>query len=103
MPALNAQQVIWQTVAAIPFGKVATYGQVARVAGLPNYARYVGTVLKNLPEDTALPWHRVVNAQGRLSFPTGSDAYQRQFALLISEGVVILEGKISIADYAWQP
>lgn len=61
--------IIWQLVASIPKGNVATYGQLAIMAGYPNHARYVGTILKNLPNDSTLPWHRVVNAKGELSFP----------------------------------
>ena len=79
-------ELVWAVVSSIPHGRVATYGQVARVAGLPNHARYVGTVLRNLPHDTQLPWHRVVRAHGKLAFPKGSDAYHRQKNLLEEEG-----------------
>ena len=64
----NAEKV-WQIVHDIPSGHVATYGQIAILAGLPGHARYVGTVLKNLPSQSRLPWHRVVNAKGCISFP----------------------------------
>jgi len=95
----NLNEIIWQIVAAIPRGKVATYGQVAKSAGYPGHARYVGSTLRNLPTNTTLPWHRVVNAQGRLSFPPGSDAYKRQLSLLASEGAVFIDKKLSLKDY----
>jgi len=86
---LNIQlnELIWQVVAAIPYGRVLSYGQVAKSCGYPNHARYVGTTLKMLPEDTRLPWHRVVNAKGEISFPVNSEAYKRQISLLEKEGV----------------
>ena len=93
---------IWQVVNGIPMGKVATYGQVARLAQLPGYARFVGTVLKNLPDETRLPWHRVVNAKGQLSFPHGSHQYRRQQSLLESEGIRFTNGKFSLTTYQWQ-
>lgn len=71
------------------------------MAELPGYARYVGTVLKKLPPDSRLPWHRVVNAQGRLSFKPGSSQYLRQKSLLESEGVVFIKGKFSMRRYGW--
>jgi methylated-DNA-protein-cysteine methyltransferase-like protein len=61
------QRQILEVVALIPFGKVATYGQIAQLAGLPKHARLVGTVLKNLDEGSHLPWHRVINSQGKVS------------------------------------
>ncbi|MEX2468906.1 MAG: MGMT family protein [Pseudohongiellaceae bacterium] len=93
---------IWQVVSAIPAGRVASYGQVASLAELPGYARYVGYVLKNLPEDTRLPWHRVVNARGQLSFKPGTRQYRRQKALLETEGVVFIRGRFSLARYRWR-
>ena len=59
---LSKAERIWRVVASIPKGYVASYGQIAKVAGLPGYARFVGTTLGKLPRDTWLPWHRVVNA-----------------------------------------
>jgi|SRR5690606_4325118 len=102
MAMLNRNEIIWQIVASIPKGKVATYSQVARLAGYPNHARYVGFTLKNMPEDTTLPWHRVVNAQGRISFAAGSEAYQRQRSLLESEGIVFDNMKLPLRTYGWR-
>ena len=99
-PKLN--EIIWQVVASIPKGKVATYGQVARVCGFPNHARYVGSTLKKLPTGTTLPWYRVINAKGEISFPQGSDAYTRQKSLLESEGVKFNNTKLSLSVYGWR-
>ncbi|MEX2131920.1 MAG: MGMT family protein [Pseudohongiellaceae bacterium] len=93
---------IWQVVSGIPKGKVATYGQVARLAQLPGYARFVGTVMKNLPRETRLPWYRVVNAKGMLSFPHNSHQYRRQQSLLEAEGIRFSNGRFSLAVYQWQ-
>lgn len=101
MPQLDIREIIWQIVASIPEGKVATYGQVAKAAGYPSHARLVGTTLKTLPKDTVLPWYRVINSQGKISFSEGSDAYQRQKSRLESEGVVFLKGKVSLKYYGW--
>lgn len=65
---------IWQVVAEIPAGQVCTYGLIARRAGLAGAARRVGAALRQLPADSAIPWHRVINAQGRIAFPEGSEA-----------------------------
>ncbi len=84
---------IWQVVALIPAGKVATYGDVARLAGLPGAARRVGAALRALPPDTRIPWHRVINAQGKLSLPEGSRAQYTQRERLEAEGVVFSGAK----------
>ncbi|MCG8413115.1 MAG: MGMT family protein [Pseudomonadales bacterium] len=98
---MTNQERIWQVVHQIPRGKVASYGQVAKLAELPGYARYVGYVMKNLPAGTKLPWHRVVNSQGRISFPRNSSSYQRQKTLLEKEGVVFIKGKFSMKEFGW--
>jgi len=95
-------EIVYQLVAAIPKGKVTSYGQIAKLAGYPNHARIVGNILKNLPSDTSLPWHRVINAQGKISFPQNSDAYQRQRLLLEKEGVSFKNSKVISQHLAWQ-
>ena len=70
---------------------------------LPGYARYVGTTLSKLPDNSSLPWYRVINSQGKISFPAGSDTYERQIKRLENEGVVVKEGKISMKIYRWKP
>lgn len=98
---MNNKEKIWQVVNQIPPGKVATYGQVARLAELPGYARYVGYTMKMLPAGTRLPWHRVVNSQGKLSFPVDSRQYQHQKRKLEVEGVVFIKGRFSLREYQW--
>jgi len=96
---LTINEIIWQVVASIPKGCVATYGQIAKLAGYPNHARYVGATLKNLPQDSALPWHRVVNAKGELSFPQHSEQFHQQKALLEAEGITFESFKLSLNTY----
>ena len=93
--------IIWFTVSQIPVGKVMTYGQIAKACGYPGYARYVGAVLKKLPSDTDIPWHRVINAQGRISFPCDSEAYHRQLERLRTEGVNVENGRITLRHYQY--
>jgi methylated-DNA-protein-cysteine methyltransferase-like protein len=99
----SRQQRIWQALASVPEGKVVSYGQLAELAGLPGYARFVGATLKKLPKDTRLPWHRVINASGRISFERGSPAYQRQKQRLLGEGITVEQGRISLSRYRWNP
>ena len=96
MTNIDPEQRIYAVLAAIPSGVVVTYGQVAELAGLPRAARLVGRTLRHLPSDSTLPWHRVINASGRISFPQGSEQYQRQKQLLEAEGVVFLKGRLSL-------
>ena len=95
---------IHAVVRRIPRGRVASYGQVARVAGLASHARLVGYAMAALPDATSVPWHRVVNAQGRVSRRTtrGADSLQR--ALLEREGVRFdAQGRIALARFGWRP
>jgi methylated-DNA-protein-cysteine methyltransferase-like protein len=96
---LTINEIIWQIVASIPKGSVATYGQIAKLAGYPGHARYVGATLKKLPEDSVLPWHRVINAKGELSFPVDGQQYQKQRALLEAEGIEFKSFKLSLSRY----
>ena len=95
--------MIWQTVTAIPSGRVATYGQVAALAGMPGAARQVGAALKKLPAGSNVPWHRVVNAQGRISLPAASNSFKEQQARLLAEGIDIAAGKLNLRQWQWQP
>ena len=95
---------IWQVVTLIPPGKVSTYGDVARHAGLPGAARRVGRALRGLPEDTGIPWHRVINAQGRISLPPGSAARHAQKERLNAEGVHFSNfQRIDLKMHRWFP
>lgn len=87
---------ILAAVHAIPRGEVAAYGEVARRAGLPRRARLVARVLAR-SADPALPWHRVVRADGRIAFPVGSEGFDEQARRLFDEGVVVSRGRVAIA------
>ncbi|WP_419810207.1 MGMT family protein [Bacterioplanoides sp.] len=88
---LSPTERLYTVLANIPAGKVVTYGQLAELAGLPRRARWVGQTLKNLPANSTLPWFRVINAQGKISFPPGSEAAERQANLLQEDGVEVSE------------
>lgn len=103
MPNPEHQSRILQTIAAIPRGKICTYGKIAELAGLPRHARLVGATLKNLPKGSKIPWHRVINSQGRSSFPEGSDAFNKQQQRLEAEGVILTGGKYNLRHYLWTP
>jgi methylated-DNA-protein-cysteine methyltransferase related protein len=93
---------IWQVVASIPKGNVSTYGMVAQKAGIHRAARRVGLALRGLPADTRIPWHRVVNAQGRISLPEGSVAQGIQRSRLETEGIRFkTNGSIDLRQYGW--
>ena len=94
---------IWSVVRRIPPGRVATYGQVAREAGLGRGARQVGRALAALNDRDDVPWHRVINARGCISLPPGSAGRAEQRARLAAEGIEVVSGKISLARYGWQP
>jgi methylated-DNA-protein-cysteine methyltransferase related protein len=97
----NFTQRVYQVIAAIPYGRVATYGTVARLAGSPRAARQVGGILCRLPADTRLPWHRVINRFGTLSLR--DDDYQRQQGCLQQEGIPCQPScPIDLAHYGWQ-
>ena len=95
---------IYAVVRRIPRGRVATYGQVAKLAGLPGHARQVGYALHALPESESVPWHRVVNAKGGVSprSEPGWDGVQRQ--LLEREGIDFdAQGRIALREVQWRP
>jgi methylated-DNA-protein-cysteine methyltransferase-like protein len=99
-------QQIYDVVKRIPKGRVASYGQVALAAGLPGHARLAGYALFNLPRELwdKVPWQRVINAQGRVSYSEarhGHDHLQRE--LLEAEGVEFDQrGRVSFALYGWK-
>ena len=102
MEKMSHEEKIWQIIHKIPKGNVASYGLVAKLAGLPRYARHVGYTLKCLPAQTKLPWHRVVSAKGAISFKRGTEKYIRQKSLLEKEGVHFSKGKFSMEEYEWK-
>ncbi|MEL7298463.1 MAG: MGMT family protein [Pseudomonadota bacterium] len=102
MDRAERHAAILSAVSRIPRGRVSSYGVVAKVAGLPRGAREVGRVLSQLPSGTAVPWHRVLNAQGRIHNAASSDAGQRQIARLRDEGIRVERGRVSMREYGWQ-
>ena len=95
---------IYAVVRRIPKGRVATYGQIAALAGLPGHARQVGYALRRASETLRLPWHRVINAQGRVSQRSSPDGDRLQYLLLDSEGIDFdVHGKIVLERYQWKP
>ncbi|MBO6554951.1 MAG: methylated-DNA--[protein]-cysteine S-methyltransferase [Pseudomonadales bacterium] len=93
-----AKHRVFQVVSQIPHGKVASYGQIARLAEMPSHARLVGRILSQLPLNTQLPWHRVVNAQGEITNPGRT----RQAKRLTDEGVTLINGRVSLKLYGWE-
>jgi methylated-DNA-protein-cysteine methyltransferase-like protein len=102
--ATNRYARIYAVVRRIPRGRVATYGQVAELARLPRQARLVGYALHALPEHSALPWHRVINARGRISLgrgTSGGDLSQR--FRLEAEGIQFdANGRVSLRQFSWR-
>ena len=96
---------IYAVVRQIPRGKVATYGQVARLAGLAGHARQVGYALHALTGGEDVPWHRVINSLGTISFSPDRDNHDSlQRRLLEDEGVFFnREGKVNLRKYLWHP
>ncbi len=104
--SVSLYQRFYEVVRRIPPGRVATYGQVARLAGYPGYARQVGYALFRLQgHKTDIPWHRVINAQGRISyspFRLGYDDLQK--VLLEAEGIPFdVAGRVDLQQFGWDP
>lgn len=101
--ATSPAERILEAVKRIPRGRVSTYGAVAELAGLPRRARLVGTVLKQAPASRTLPWFRVINSNGRISLPAGSDACLEQRRKLEAEGVIFRGDRVDLKRYGWPP
>lgn len=100
----SVHQRIYAVVRAIPPGRVATYGQIAELAGLPRQARLVGYALNSLPEGLDVPWHRVINARGMISLPPEMGHAAMQRSLLEAEGIHFDErGAVSLRRVQWRP
>ncbi len=100
-----SRETIYRIVMRIPRGRVATYGQVARLAGIPGHARLVGYALSALDPHTRVPWHRVVNARGEVSpRSTGSEAHVLQRLLLRREGIRFdRRDQLALTRLRWRP
>lgn len=102
-PGSDRYRRIYAVVRRIPRGRVATYGQVAALAGYPRAARQVGYALHALSGGTVLPWHRVINAAGRISLPAHAGGIEQRLRL-IADGVPVGEdGRVPLARIQWQP
>jgi methylated-DNA-protein-cysteine methyltransferase related protein len=101
----STRERIYAQVRRVPRGKVATYGQIALLAGLDGQARQVGYAMAALPPSSAVPWHRVINAQGRVSMRSGGaggSIIQQQ--RLEREGIVFGDGgRVALAHFGWKP
>lgn len=98
----SKQQKIWHTVLQIPAGKIASYGQIADLAGLPGRARLVGKTLGLAPDELHLPWYRVMRSGGQLAFTAGTPGALEQQQLLLAEGVIVRNGRVA-KEFWWQP
>lgn len=95
---------IYAVVRRIPRGRVATYGQIATLAGLGGHARQVGYALNAMPDDPTIPWHRVINGKGEISTRAEPGATSEQRKLLEAEGIIFDErGRAPLKKYRWQP
>ncbi len=90
---------IWKAVKGVRKGRVATYGQIAQICELRGHARLVGYALHNLPPNSGIPWHRIINSKGMISLPVHTGGYERQKRLLEKEGIVFKHEKIDLAKY----
>ena len=94
---------IWETIQDIPRGRVANYGQVAEIAGIPRGARQVAYALRHAPKELELPWHRVITSSGKSAFDAGSRHFRMQRDRLREEGVVVPNGQVDMSQFRWQP
>ena len=102
MKQTTAYQRIYSIIRRIPKGRVATYGQIARLAGMGGHARQVGYALHALHEKATVPWHRVINAKGQISLRSTGESTQK--ALLEKEGIVFDgDDRVSLRLYGWLP
>ncbi len=100
-PADSLSRRIAHLIRAIPYGSVATYGQIAALAGNPRAARAGVWVLRGGDAGNPLPWHRVINSRGAVSLPPG-DGFELQRALLLDEGVSVdADGRVDLNRHLW--
>jgi methylated-DNA-protein-cysteine methyltransferase-like protein len=101
-PPPSKYRLIYAVVSKIPKGRVATYGQVAELAGLPRQARLVGYALNVLPPNTRVPWHRVINSRGQVSLRSNGLGHDHlQAELLKREGVRFVDSTVSLPRFRW--
>ncbi len=99
---MSAYHEIYEWVSRVPEGKVATYGQIARLVKSRCSARQVGYAMAAVPGDNGIPWHRIINSQGRISLRSGSEGHRLQRILLEAEGIVFsTDDSIDLVKYRW--
>jgi len=100
-------QLFYSIIRCVPHGRVATYGQIASLAGLPKHARHVGVALRKLPAGARVPWHRIVSSRGeiaRRAANSGRDCESEQYGLLLDEGIEFDDNdRICLERYQWKP
>ncbi|QXP25958.1 MGMT family protein [Stutzerimonas stutzeri] len=99
--AETRRAAVYLVMSQIPPGKVVSYGELAAMAGLGRAARWVGRLMSQLPDDTSLPWHRVIAAGGRLSLPAGTAAGHEQRMRLRAEGLTIVNDRVDMRRHGW--
>lgn len=102
MEEKNSYQKIYEVVRQIPVGSVATYGQVAALAGNKRWARVVGYALHVNPDPEGIPCYRVVNREGRLSDAFAFGGVNRQKILLEADGIEVVDNKVDLSRYQWK-
>ncbi|MDH4037768.1 MAG: MGMT family protein [Candidatus Krumholzibacteria bacterium] len=103
MTSAQTLDLIHSLIASIPRGRVATYGQIAALAGLPRHARLVGRALREVSDDMDLPWHRVVNHAGSISERNSPSSERDQRRLLEAEGVQFRGQRVDMSRFQWDP
>ncbi len=101
---MSCYSKIYDVVRQVPLGQVATYGQIADLAGLAGKPRVVGYALYRVTASAQIPWHRIINAKGKVSRSSlrdGTDSLQQM--LLEKEGIIFVQGKINLKQYRWRP
>lgn len=99
-PESEFARAVYQWVGAIPVGQVASYGQIARLAGFPRHARFVGRLMGNLPNGSRLPWWRVLRGNGELALEGKAAAEQQR--RLQQEQVLVISGRVNLRRFGWQ-
>lgn len=98
-PVNDSHTRIYAAIAAIPRGRVASYGAIAARAGLPGRARLVGKLLGETPDGMELPWYRVLRASGQVALPPGSRGFREQCRLLRAEGIEVKNGRVPLSRF----
>lgn len=98
---INLFDRIFEVVYLVPSGSVATYGQIAHIVQCS--PRVVGYAMHSVSVEDNIPWQRVINSKGKISFPEGSEGYEEQKAILEAEGIVFdKNGKIDLKKFGWE-